>query len=322
MIVAEREFDFLQAGDLRGREAVTLRKRSLLDEAMQIEQEEVVRAGAVGYMARTLVQVTLPHTDPKTLYYERTTGRLTLAVRGHKSYGIPFGTIPRLLLAWMCTEAVVTKDPTLQLGHSAKEFAEKLTLYTGGTDMKRLRNQCLALARAVISVDENDPQNSGLAFADIKLAKHGFFFWSAKDPEQQGLWESRLTLTDEFFEAVTTRPVPMDLGVFRALGKSPLAMDIYTWLTYRMFLLRVSGRTEALIPWIGLKYQFGAGYADDKQGVENFKKNFKIQLRKVLRYYPEAVDHIDMTADHLRMTPCKLHISHTKRAKLSRLRAL
>lgn len=298
---------------------LTPRQRGLIEEAMQIEQEEAAKAGALGYMARTLAQVTLPHTNPDTLYYERTTGKLTLAVRGHKSYGVPFGSIPRVVLAWMCTEAVLTKDPTLELGRSAADFSRKLNLHYNGRDLARLKKQCLALARAVISVDADDPQNNGLAFEDLKIAKRGFVFWSDKNPEQASLWESTLTLTDDFFEAVTTKPIPIDMRAFHALSKSPLAMDIYTWLTYRMFVLRVSGRDEALIPWVGLKAQFGAGYSDDAMGLRNFKSNFLKRLREVLVFYPEADGHVEPGKEHLSLTPCRLHIGHTKGAKLYRL---
>lgn len=283
--------------------------RALIDEAIQIEQEEAVKAGAVGYMARTLAQVTLPHSNPDTLYYERTSGKLTLAVRGHKAYGVPFGSLPRLLLAWMCTEAVITKDPTLQLGRSAKEFAGKLQMHYNGRDLARLKTQCLALARAVISVDAADHLSNGLVFEDIKLAKRGFVFWSDKDPHQRSRWETTLILTDDFYKAVTTRPVPIDLRVFHALSKAPLAMDIYTWLTYRMFVLRVSGRSEALIPWLGLKAQFGSGYAADPQGLRDFKKNFLTQLRKVLLFYPEADGHLKPMSEHLKLTPCAVHLA-------------
>lgn len=298
---------------------LTPRQRNLIDEALQIEQEEARSAGALGFMSRTLAQVTLPHTDPKTLYYERTSGKLLLAVRGHKSYGVPFGTIPRIVLAWMCTEAVRTQSPILELGRSAADFSRKLELHYNGRDLARLKKQSLALARAVLSVDGLDLPTSALAYEDIKITSRGFFFWSDKNPEQQSLWESTLILTDDFYKSVVTRPVPIDLRVLHALSKSPLAMDIYTWLVYRMFVLRVSTHSHALIPWVGLKEQFGNGYANDVKGLNNFKINFKRRLKEVLMFYQDAEDHLKDAGEHLKMTPCRLHISHTKGAQLSKL---
>lgn len=300
---------------------LTHRQRNLIDEALLIEQEEARSAGALGFMSRTLAQVTLPHTDPKTLYYERTNGKLLLAVRGHKSYGVPFGTIPRLVLAWMSTEAVRTQSPVLELGRSAAEFSRKLELHYNGRDLARLKKQSLALARAVISVDGLDAATSALAYEDIKITSRGFFFWNDKNPEQKSLWESTLILTDDFYTSVATRPVPIDLRVLHALSKSPLAMDIYTWLVYRIFVLRVSGHSKALIPWAGLKSQFGCAYADDAKGLSNFKVNFKRRLKEVLVFYPGAENHLDDIGEHLKMTPCRLHILHTKGARLSRIDA-
>ncbi|MEX3583144.1 MAG: replication protein RepA [Burkholderia sp.] len=289
---------------------------------MQIEQEEARKAGALGFMARTLAQVTLPHTNPDTLYYERNSGKLSLAVRGHKSYGVPYGTIPRVVLAWICTEAVQTKSPILELGRSAADFSRKLEMHYNGRDLARLKKQCLALARAIISIDSHDMATDALAFEDIKIASRGFVFWSEKHLEQPSLWESTLTLTDDFFKAATTHPVPIDLRAYHALSKSPLGMDIYTWLVYRMFVLRVSGHAAAMVPWVGLKAQFGGNYADDAKGLSNFKVKFRARMREVFLFYPEAEDHIEEVGEHLRLTPCRLHIRHNKGARLSRLDVL
>lgn len=288
----------------------------LIEKALQIEQEEARQAGTLGYLARTLVQVTLPHTNPKTLYYERTSGKFSLTVRGHKAYGVPFGTVPRIVLTWICTEAVRTRSPELLMGHSAAEFARKLEMHYNGRDLGRLKKQCLALARSLVSIDIDGDSH---AFEDTKIASRGFMFWSDRNPEQPTLWESTLVLTQEFYESVTMRPVPIDLRVYHALSKSPLAMDIYTWLSYRMFVLRVSGRKEALIPWAGLKAQFGNGYADNEKGLENFRTKFRERLRKVLLFYPEAHGHIEDTGKHMRLKPCLLHINHNNCARLSKL---
>ena len=293
------------------------RSSHLIEEALQIEQEEARKAGALGYLARTLAQVTLPHTNPKTLYYERSAGKLSLAVRGHKVYGVPFGTVPRIVLAWICTEAVRTKSPELLMGRSAAEFARKLEMHYNGRDLARLKKQCLALARSLISIDGMDGDSH--TFEDIKIASRGFVFWSDRNPEQPSLWESTLVLTQEFFEAVTMRPVPIDLRVYHALSKSPLAMDLYTWLSYRMFVLRVSGRSEALIPWAGLKAQFGNSYANNDKGLDNFRWKFRARLREVLLFYPDARDHVEDAGEHLRLTTCRLHIRHTNGARLSKL---
>ena len=52
------------------------------------------------------------------------------------------GFMPRLLLAWVCTEAVRTQSRVLILGDSVSEFMRKLDIYsTSGEKYTRLRNQ-------------------------------------------------------------------------------------------------------------------------------------------------------------------------------------
>ena len=109
------------------------------------------------------------------------------------------------------------------------------------------------------------------------------------------------------------------MEALQALKKSPLAMDIYTWLVYRMFSLNVAtikgGKRLAQVPWAGLMMQFGSGYADTLQGMRDFKKSFRKRLKEALLFYPEAARHIQETKDHLILTPARLHIAATKKRR-------
>ena len=86
-------------------------------------------------MARQLVQATLPHKNPGDIsVWSRTNGNLTLSIqpgmdtKKKKSIGYPYGTLPRLLLFWITTEAVRTNNPRIELGKSLSSFREKLGL--------------------------------------------------------------------------------------------------------------------------------------------------------------------------------------------------
>ena len=69
---------------------------------------------------------------------------------------LPYGSLPRLLLAWVCTEAVRTQSRELVLGRSLSEFMRTLDIYStsGGSrgDRTRLRNQMRRLFNASCSV--------------------------------------------------------------------------------------------------------------------------------------------------------------------------
>ena len=294
---------------------ISNRHRNLIEDALMIERDETRSTDTRGYMASTLAQITLPHKQQKTLYYSRTNGKITLSVRGHADYGVPFGSLPRTILAWMCTEAVRTKSPVLNLGNSTSDFVKnKLRVHYNGAYLARVKTQALALSRAVISIDGKDGVIR--AFEDIKIASKGFFFWSEANPNQSALWNSNLTLTDEFYQAATKHPIPIDFQIYHSLRQSPMAMDIYTWLTYRMFVLLVSGRKEAMIPWAALMLQLGSGYPDTPRGLRNFKTNFLIRLREVISFWNDAEYHIEPLSEHLMLTPCKLLVPYTGTAKL------
>jgi len=65
-------------------------------EALAIEAHEAREAGALGYMARALVQATLPHSKPDTNEFERRNGAFTLVMLAPSRVGLPYGVIPRL----------------------------------------------------------------------------------------------------------------------------------------------------------------------------------------------------------------------------------
>ena len=63
------------------------------------------------------------------------------------------------------------------------------------------------------------------------------FWWNPKRPDQTGLWESKVRLSEAFFNEIVSHPVPLDLTTLKALKRSPLGLDLYLWLTYRIFAL-------------------------------------------------------------------------------------
>ena len=257
----------------------------LISEALAIEAQDAKEAGALGYMARALALATMPHSKPEDTEFTRTNGLFTMTMLARRSIGLPYGTVPRLLTAWMTTEAVRTKEKTLTLGHTLSEFMAQLDLVpTGGRwgTITRLKDQMTRLFTCTISATYQDAG----AFLDegFRVTDKVQLFWNPQDPSQAALWQSQITLSEPFFKEVINHPIPIDLRALKALKRSPMALDIYAWLTYRMFCLK----RETSIPWQALQVQFGAGYPVTQEGTNNFKKNFIDQLKKVCLIYPAA----------------------------------
>ena len=100
----------------------------------------------LGFMARLLALCSLPRTNPGNRHqYKRVNGPFKLVMVAGADNKLPYGNLPRLLMAWVCTEAVRTQTRVLVLGRSLSEFMRTLGIYStsGGTSggRTRLRNQ-------------------------------------------------------------------------------------------------------------------------------------------------------------------------------------
>ncbi len=84
-----------------------------------------------GFMARTMALCSLPRTNPgNRLQYKRQNGPFTLYMVAGGGNKLPFGNFPRLLLAWVSTEAVRTQSRELVLGCSLSDFMRALGVYS------------------------------------------------------------------------------------------------------------------------------------------------------------------------------------------------
>lgn len=256
--------------------------RTALDALLE-QQEEAADAGALAYLARVMVQATMPHSRPRGNEFTRRNGNLTMTIMAPVKFGLPYGTIPRLLLAWITTEAVRTRRRELLLGPTLGSFMRELEMVpTGGRwgTIPRLRGQMRSLFAASISCSYTDAR--GDLGEAMSVARRYALWWDPKSPEQTALalWTSSVTLSEDFFEEITRHPIPVDLAALRTLKRSPMALDIYAWLTYRMSYLR----KPATVPWELLGLQFGSEYTRPRA----FREYFIRALGRVVTVYPAA----------------------------------
>jgi hypothetical protein len=74
-------------------------------QALAINDDE--DPGAVAYVARGLIQATLPHSKTSEPFFTRKNGNYTLSMTANPRYGLPYGSVPRLLLCWLADEVIV-----------------------------------------------------------------------------------------------------------------------------------------------------------------------------------------------------------------------
>jgi hypothetical protein len=253
-----------------------------VEEALAIQEEEAKEAGKLGYIGRVHTQATIPHSrmDPIS-EYERVNGHFHLYVKAPKNIGLPYGTLPRLLLIWMSTEVVLSCEPRLELGKNMSRFFEKLDLpITGGKRgyIRPMREQMIRLFNSDIRYryGGEDREKSKL----LSVEDYDVWWLKPEQERQDDLFPSYIVLTRPFFEDLFNHAIPIDIRAIAYLRKSPLALDLYTWLTHRFSYMK--RQTE--VPWEALALQFGGNY----DRVRDFKSKVKKALVDIKVVYPNA----------------------------------
>jgi hypothetical protein len=253
-------------------------------------------AGELAFISRILVQASLPHSDPKKAGWIRKNGNFTLKLKSGfevaedgspQFFGLPYGTIPRLLFAWLNSEALRNAQDKnnatphiIHLGRSLSEFLEKIGVgRTGGKNggITRFKNQVERLFRAEITFTSTG--ENYLAERDIKISDGRFFFWNVKDANQPSLWENSVELSDRFYKLLINNPVPLDWRVLRGIKQSPMALDLYMWLTHRMSYLQ----KPVCIEWEMLQEQL----AGEVEEIRKFRQLVRTHLKKITTIWKE-----------------------------------
>jgi hypothetical protein len=264
-------------------------QKKLLDRAAEIRALNPLERDELGFSTRVLVQCSLPHRDPGDDKPEwiRSNGNLSMTITpvrymkdGQRvSSGFPYGNIPRLLLLYVCTQAIQTKQREISLSDSLSSFMRSIDLeVTGGRwgTITRFKDQFERLFRANIDFTYDDDQT--IIGKKAHIADTMQLWWHATNPQQQALFKSSITLTEEFFNEVIQHPIPMDMGIITAIKQSPLALDLYTWLTHRVSYLK----KPTPISWRMLAEQLGAEYKNP----DELARYTKEALRKIYALWP------------------------------------
>jgi hypothetical protein len=278
---------------------LTHAQSKLIDASVAIFGEQATKKDAA-FIARQLIQATLPHKNPSNVpTWIRKNGNLTLIVQqGYdkegKPYGYPYGTIPRLLLYWMMTEALRNKDSEnprrLDLGHSLKDFMLELGLNPDNgsrgakrSDARRLNDQMHRFFNSFITFHGDIERDGRQATARLNMAvaSEVVFWWSPRNPNQTAVWGSYIELGAEFYNAITAAPVPVDVRALKALKSSALALDLYAWLTYEAYRAHKGGKPRFEI-WRQLHERLGGDY----KHIQHFRAAIKEAVTKIQLVYP------------------------------------
>jgi hypothetical protein len=279
-------------------------KQGALDKiAADLITRSAHEADAIGFITAFLSQVGMPHSDPtkwKTnpllsdQVYTRKNGDLVFTIAPMGGEGHPFGSYPRYLMGWVQTEVTRRKNQadycTIELGKNLVRFIEdKLKLQWGagkrgnGTNVRHQAARLFTSSMALSFKGSNESGNY-MRFKPLNMVEDVQFFENFKQPMQDSLWENVIKLTPPFAAAIRTHGFPFDWRVVRAIGDSPLGIDLYWCLLHWWHYIESKGDGRSQhIAWRELKQWFGPGYAEDRKGLHKFKLKAKLQLQNIAK---------------------------------------
>lgn len=284
----------------------TMRTQQELDMfslSMEIEEQEARDSNNMGFISTAMIYASLPYNRIEGAVFKRRSGNISLTILNDPDIGLPFGKMPRIMTAFLCTEAK-RNGPLINLGRSQNEFAQKLGLSSSGGnkgDITRLKDQTKRLFTSHITLTSDDKASHAFKWRNVSMVENGMLLWNPVAEDETKRWAGMLQLTDAFYQECLNHCVPVDLRVLHKL-RSPMAIDIYTWLTYRYNTVS----KPLYISWMQLKWQFGVQHADDAQGMYNFMAKFREHLRAIHAVWPSAKFTVD--SDKVTLYPSLPHI--------------
>lgn len=294
-------------GVAEARRRVEQRDREIIDIASRILADE---SDAIGITYAGFCLTALPHKKlDDSSPWERTNGKLSLLVEPGrlrvggqtKLYGVPYGSLARLILLYLQTQALRAGSPHVELGRSMNQWLGRMGISTGGKTYRLVREQAQRINACRLSFFWEDGREEG--FEKDSIVKGGIRL--REDDRQQQLWEETVQLSETFFKALQAHPVPVQEAALREIANQSLAIDIYVWLAYRLHSLN----KPTQISWQALYTQFGAGFAR----IEDFRPKMRRALKYALAVYPDA--RVNEWTQGRRAAGLELHPSRSPVAK-------
>jgi len=298
-------FDAQQSATAR---APTRMEQRFLDFAADIATTEASKTDDLAFLASMVVRANLPYRDPGDCSFVRRNGTYTLTLQAPPHIGLPYGRYPRLILAFLCSEAVRARTREIHLGDSLSAFMRTLGITASGGPqgpLRRFREQAARLLATTISCSWTDTAGgvSTRSEAGTRIASRSMIWWTSSDSERsrETLGGGWILLSPDFYEEILAHPVPLDRRVLRALTSS-FALDLYAWATYRVSRLR----RPVSIPWPALVQQFGS----QQKALRNFRRKTRKALERIRILYPQL--RYEVTTESLRLYPSPTHVSRAR----------
>lgn len=276
-----------------------------MDAFLRVHDEEPVPA----FLHSALCAMSLPTKRPKddTQPILREDGKYALAINPRpvlqtvegkpvlKSLGVPYGAYPRVALIYLLSQAVTKQSRDVYLGRNFTEWMRRLGYQTisygprGTANLMREQVDRLLACEWQIRWDGSDAGDNAFAVRDVKISNE-----YAGSLDKNGAFAREIRMSEGFFSHLVDHAVPLNEVAIRELKGTPTALDLYTYLAYR--LPRINGGRSQTISWDQLAKHLG-NEADSKR----FRQTVRETMQLVSAVYPNA--NVDVSGRKVVLSP-------------------
>jgi hypothetical protein len=319
--------------------ATTAGTQLTLDAFLRVQDEEPVPA----FLHSALCAMSLPTKRPKdeTQPIVREDGKYALAINPRpvlqnvagksvmRSLGVPYGSYPRVALIYLLSQAVMKQSRDVYLGRNFTEWMRRLGYQTisygprGTANLMREQVDRLLACEWQIRWDGTEADDNAFAVRDVKISNE-----YAGSLDKNGSFAREIRMSEAFYSHLVDHAVPLNEVAIRELKGAPTALDLYTYLAYR--LPRIGSDKGQIISWDQLAKHLG-NEADTKRFRQTVREtmqivsavypnaNVDLSGRKVVLHPSPAPLERKLVGPHLRVVTASSETALTSSAKVSRI---
>lgn len=218
---------------------------------------------------------------PKPRLQKQPDGKVELV-----NLGVPFGAYPRVILITIFSQAVRNQQREVFLGGNFRDMMRRFgyTKASRGGDRSQTNklveqlDRLLACEWMIHWEDENvDTKETAFRVNEVKLT-HEYAGLNRPD----GSFNRELRLSDVFYEHLCEHAVRFDMSAIYALRSKPTAIDLYTYLAFRLPRIPQNKPVE-------LSYQqMAAHLGNSVESLPKLRQTIRRTLDVVSGVYPQA----------------------------------
>lgn len=221
---------------------------------------------------------------------------------------VPAGSKIRLIVSYINNYIYKHKTRTIPLGETLREGMREMGIVCSGQNARTLQIEMENFFCSSISIvrwrrGTHMRQDQAKVGQTIEM-------WGKRE-EGRTLWESEITVSREYYDAVMadSRMAPIDWRALVSLQRNPLAMDIFLFLSYKLFKDRpgwsVTFSAEEL------HRTFGKNHSERRL----FWRAFLSALKLALAWYPSAKVDVSKSGITLHNSPAIIHHQKMRSAR-------